>query len=392
MNDQNRSGSEVVNICIAGDYCPAQGKQDQQRRKHPASIDWGTDANLFEKSDYILVNLECPITTRDEPIRKTGPALKTNPEQADIFTTYGVNVVSLANNHIMDMGRNGLQDTLNFCKANGVQTFGAGENAAEASRPLILRHGNITLGLIAIAENEFSASSEDKAGVNPLDLVNNYYQIVKLKKEVDIVLVIYHGGNEHYPLPSPRMRKTLRCFVDWGADAVFSHHAHMVSGMEIYHDAPIFYGLGNFIFDSKKPKHDDWYIGMMIFLKVSKTGINGYEIFPFLQSHGNKTVEMLQGESKNHFMVDFKNLSEIITNDLALTAKWDAFCQEKKKFYLGNFFGFNRIERMLHKRFSIWPFWKVKAKNLLVTRNYVNCEAHHDVLISALNSESEKTR
>ena len=97
-----------------------------------------------------------------------------------------------------------------------------------------------------------------------------FNQIQEAKSKADFIVVVAHGGHEHYNLPSPRMKKWYRFFVDAGASAVVTHHTHIISGYEVYKDAPIFYSLGNFLFDWEGERNKPWNKSMIIRLHFEK--------------------------------------------------------------------------------------------------------------------------
>lgn len=381
---RNHSGN-VVDLLFLGDCDPSI----KQVAAEPAKVLITQEAKkeIFDQMDYVVVNLECPLTNSSEKLPKSGPHLQADPNDVEVLTELGINVASLANNHILDRGKSGLLDTIANCERRKIKVVGAGKNIHEASKGLILKEKGVSIGLLSITENEFSVASQNQAGANPFDLINNTYQISTLKQAADFVFVIYHGGNEYYPLPSPRVKKTLRYFVDCGADAIISHHTHIVSGMEFYKGAPIFYGLGNFLFDSAKDRPAEWYSGVMVHLSVSNKGIEYHQVIPVFHSKGKTRIEILEGESKDRLLEEFKRLSAIIDDQEKLELEWQGFCRKSRKTYLSNFFGFGRVERLLYKRFSFWPFWKVSARRIKTIRNYIKCEAHQDVLVDALISK-----
>ena len=110
--------------------------------------------------------------------------------------------------------------------------------------------------------------TEKNPVVIPLIRSAVFYAIEEAKKKADFVVVIAHGGHEHYNLPSPRMKKWYRFFVDAGAHAVVGHHTHIISGYEVYKDAPIFYSLGNFCFDWEGLRNMEWNNGMLVEVKI----------------------------------------------------------------------------------------------------------------------------
>lgn len=144
-----------------------------------------------------------------------------------------------------------------------------GPNIKEATKPLIVTVNDLRVAILNFAENEWSTAGPDKAGASLLDLIDNYYRIHEAKQKADFLLVILHGGNEYYPFPSPRMKKTCRYFVDIGANAVICHHTHVPSGLEIYQDAPIVYSTGNLLFDWPERKPEDWCKGYIIELIIN---------------------------------------------------------------------------------------------------------------------------
>lgn len=212
------------------------------------------------------------------------------------------------------MGEQGLFDTLDCCKRAGLKTVGAGGNIEEATKALITTVNGINIAILNVAENEWSIAGPDRAGASPVDLIDNYYSINETKQKADFILVILHGGNEYYPLPSPRMKKTCRYFVDIGTHAVVCHHTHVPSGLEIYNDAPIVYSTGNLLFDWPGERPDDWYKGYMAELSIMRGKVNSLCLLPYTQCDLKPTIRPM-GEDINDFFLDILKFSDIIKND-----------------------------------------------------------------------------
>src|SRR5690606_21014007 len=194
---------------------------------------------LFAQSDYNIVNLEAPVTESNSKILKTGPHLKSEKESTlEILKALNINLCTLANNHVLDYDEQGVLDTINFCKENNIQTVGAGKNKEEAAKVFYLDSDVGKVAIINIAENEWASATDTTAGANGMDLIDDIKTIQEAKSQSDFVFLIVHGGHEYYNLPSPRMQKQYRFYVDNGADAVIGHHTHCISGMEIYKDKP----------------------------------------------------------------------------------------------------------------------------------------------------------
>lgn len=111
-----------------------------------------------------------------------------------------------------------------------------------------------------------STSPRRGPGSAPIDLVDNYQQITAAKKLADVVIVTIHGGNEYFPYPRPGLRKMCRHFIDLGVDAVICHHPHVPGAYEVYEGKPIYYSIGNLVFDQNLPK-PGWEEGYFVELK-----------------------------------------------------------------------------------------------------------------------------
>jgi hypothetical protein len=377
----------MIEILIAGDLC-TDGRIEEKILSNPNWNCFQNISDVLSSKDLSIVNLECPLTTSIKKIIKSGPSIKADPKTISILTSGYFDVVTLANNHILDFGKNGLEETINICTQNSIKHVGVGKDLKEASKPLFIKIKNKKIGIVNIAENEFSVATVNSSGVNPLNPIQNFYQIQAAKNNADIVLVIVHGGNEYYELPSPRFKETLRFFADAGATAVIAHHTHISSGYETYNNVPIFYGLGNFLFD-KINKSDAWHEGYIVKLKFDDILHLAYEIIPYTQCLNSLSLEMMEKKEKRNFLQHLNKLSGIIKNDDELMKKWDKFLLNSQGYYLSILFSLNRLQRRLLKwgTYKNWILWK---KNIPPILNYFTCEAHRDVMAGILKKEINK--
>jgi poly-gamma-glutamate capsule biosynthesis protein CapA/YwtB (metallophosphatase superfamily) len=218
--------------------------------------------------------------------------------------------------------------------------------------------------------------------VNPLNPVNNYYDINAAKKEHDIVLLMVHGGNEFYSLPSPRMKETYRFFIDAGADAVISNHTHCFSGYEVYKHKPIFYSLGNFIYDWPGRAHTDWNNGFVVKLKI--TDKIDFDIIPLKQNNEVPGVFHLNETEKKLFNEKLDQLSAIIADDNKLAAAFNDYCISVQRMYEAFIEpNFGTTIASLRAR-GLFPKLMRGRKRLLLL-NLARCEAHRDVLLNLLS-------
>ncbi len=238
-----------MKILIAGDLVP--------NHRLATMVDNGNVGNVLcsfkpitDAADYSVVNLEAPIVIHStSAIRKSGPALKTGKQVLQLIANAGFGAVTLANNHFRDYGQIGVEDTLATLDGGHIEHVGGGITLKEAQRPLVKELCGGKVALVNMCEHEFSVATEQNGGSNPIVVADVCHQIKAVKKQANYVVLIIHGGHEHFQYPSPRMKKWYRFFVDAGADAVVNHHQHCFSGYEVYCGKPIFYGLGNFCFD-----------------------------------------------------------------------------------------------------------------------------------------------
>ncbi len=348
--------------------------------------------DYFSKSDYNLVNLECPVVDdlKNHKIIKTGPHLRTDKTIYNHLLDLKIKAVTLANNHILDYGELGLKETMTFCDQNNINYLGAGLNLSSAAEPLIINRKGLKIAFVNFCENEWSVSP-NSATANPMNLVDNITQIKEIKKKVDFIVVIVHGGHEHYSLPSPRMVKLYRFYADNGANAVIGHHTHCISGYEIYKEVPIVYSLGNMIF-TKKNNNESWYKGQIAELNFEQQKPVSLLLKGTIQKKDTYQVTFLDCEEEENYRLNLENINTIISSDDKLHNEWVKFVKSNNKLinlispsavlpgrYMKGIFNRSGLSRLLMR--------KAYLKSVL---NHIRCESHKDMLMDILNSEIYK--
>lgn len=359
-------------MIIAGDFYPNNNIPGQF---------WAEGIKDYLNNQVSILNLEGPLTEKTKKIKKIGPQLKINPQWLKFIKQCGFDIVSLANNHILDMGEEGLLDTLNYCNLNGIKYLGAGININSAISPLIIEENGVSIGLLAFTENEFSIATQYRAGAAPVDPIENYYNIRQLANCVDKVVILYHGGNELYPFPRPGLQKICRFYVDAGANAVICHHSHTPSGYEIYKDSPIVYGIGNFYFPNTNDEITDWNYGYSVVLNFNFDKPLSFDIIPhyFVKNE----VSPLTGEQKEKFLHEIQQKSKIIQDQKLLRLEWEKFVRAKQDLYMYYALSYNRYDRMLFRLKFLKPQFFITK--LLLILNYLRCESHHELLINSIS-------
>lgn len=370
-----------MKILIAGDFCP--------RDRVAAAFEKGDYAavlsevrNVTAEVDYSIVNFECPVVKgQGNPIDKEGPNLRCSESGVEAVKYAGFDCVTLANNHFLDYGKEGVVETLKTLETHKIDCVGGGMNFVEASQTFYKDLAGKRLAIINCCENEFSIATATTGGSNPLSPIHQYYAIKEAREKSDFVLVIVHGGHEHFQLPSPRMVETYRFFVDAGADAVVNHHQHCYSGYEVYHDKPIFYGLGNFCFDNPSHRCDFWNEGFMALIDFSD--IMTFSIYPYSQCAGEPKIKLFE---KNKFDSRIKEINTIISNP-------DALQEEIDEFYARVATQHSSIFEPLYNKLYLsakehkWVPTLIGKKRKLCAANYVCCESHRDALMWWLSNK-----
>lgn len=254
---------EDVTIAIAGDV--------MFTRKMPPVLEavsspFKNVENVTKNADLLLMNFENPITTSDIAY-KGDVALKAHPAYTKLAKANLNTILALANNHIFDYGEIGLNDTIKYIKENGMKSIGAGNNKEEATKPIVEEINGRKIVILNYMDQdnfkEYSQSEMPQAtsasnGTGASGSNSGYaaidWDIVKKdidanKQGADLVIVYLHYGNEYSRSPNNHQKEISKKFIDYGADIVVGSHTHVTQGVEVYKNKPIFYGLGNFVFD-----------------------------------------------------------------------------------------------------------------------------------------------
>jgi len=209
----------MQHVIIGGDFAPI-GRSEALLGSEDDSVLLDDLKSLFQEADLVITNLECPLIKHHTPTKEKRPVLGANTICAKGIKRAGIGVVGLANNHIMDHGKEGFDSTIEALRAVGIEYVGAGKSIVEASQMLIKEINSIKLGIVAVAEHEFSIANKHSAGANPLDVIAFARNMARYRNAVDFVIVLFHGGKELHPYPSPRQMDICRFMVEQGASAV----------------------------------------------------------------------------------------------------------------------------------------------------------------------------
>ena len=380
---ESQSG-EILSIAIAGDVCPWHTAIEPVKAGKSSEILQNIQPYL-DAADVSIVQWETPLTNADTPIDKSGPNLKCPPECVDFINSAEFDVALLANNHTGDFDTPPVLETMDILEKNGIAHTGAGKNLEDACKPLYIKKNGFNIGIINIAEHEFGTAGKNKPGCAPLEPLDNIKVIREVADKADITLVIIHGGNEHNPVPSPRMVRTYRAFAEAGASAVINIHTHCPQGIEVWNGVPIIYCPGNFFFPAPWQTFEPdnfWFIGYLPKLSFDKNGAFAIEVTPFIFDHDPCEIKPFTGKQKDNFCKYLAEISAIITDEEEIAKYFDAWCAK---------FGPSQITST--RIFSAqWPIDfknRDQVKQLLPLRNHFTCEAHNELKTNYLRMVEE---
>lgn len=373
----------MYTILIAGDICPI-GNNEPLFRAGDAIGLFNDLLREMKAADLRIANLECPLIDRESPIPKTGPSFGAAPECIRGIKAAGMDVLCLANNHIMDHGPAGLTNTMEVCRAERILTIGAGGNLVEARKIVIAKVGAVRVGLLAMAEHEFSIAGKDSPGANPLDLIDFVRNVRDQRSEFDYLIVLVHGSDEFF-VPTPRIKKTCHFMVEMGANAVIVQHPHVLGGYEDYRGGHIVYGQGAFVMDEEIYRGSpSFHEGFLVKLLVDDSARSQMQIVPFEQSNPGPGARRLSGEREHELLARLEARSRLIQNDEFVEAEWLKYCRENKYGYLNTLLGFGRVTRRLNRRGWLTRLLYTR-RALLGVRNCVCCETHREALQTILD-------
>jgi len=265
---------------------------------------------LGNAADITVANLECPLTDTGTPHPTKPILIRGRPRNVAGLVYAGIDVVSLANNHIIDYDLEGLRQTQDSLAANNILFSGAGANSYEAYQPLFRVKDGISIAFLAACNRTgqydnlqpYLSAGYNKPGFADLTAFQIDRQIRSVKAYADVVIAEMHSGTEYSPVPplgsrfsdanvegdefySPR-GGAIPCFediairhaaIDAGADLVINHHPHQLQGFEVYHNKLIGHSLGDFVFDLNYP---ETFPTLIVNAKIGAGGFYDYSLTP----------------------------------------------------------------------------------------------------------------
>lgn len=369
-------------LVATGDVCPAVGHRLDRcfsAGAEEAAKVYGDVLGELARKELSVTNLETTLSDRGLATASDGPVLRGPPAAVTGVLVGQFDVVTLANNHAMDMGPQALLDSRRLLRQAGVETVGAGEDLAEATRLVIVQRSGWRVGFLAFAEHRRGAATTRKPGTAPLDPGPSCNAVRAARDQCDLLIVLVHGGHEYCTFPSPGVRRDYRALAQAGADAVIGHHPHVVQGMELHGGVPILYSLGNFLFwaDARDvPKL--WWIGLCVRLHFAARRCVRIDVHPVGMNRRTGGARLLRGRRKECFLKWINRLSTYIADTELHERLWRGYCVVRLGYILSTSL---QASRDIGLARGDTPLRRQRAAQL---QALFDCEAQREVAATAL--------
>lgn len=305
INSNNPSTLSFVGDVSLADNWYIAPKYDE-RNKGIYGILSKSVVDIMTKSDLMVANSEFTVSNRGTPLAGKTYTFRAKPERLAIYYEMGVDLVTLANNHVYDYGDQAFLDMLDAFDQYEIPRIGAGKNLDEAKRPYYFIINGYKIAFINANRSEKNimtkGADDNSLGVfrcyDPTNMIN---QIKEVKQNSDYVIAIIHYGKEFSHELEKEQVESSKKYIDAGADVVVGHHAHVLQGIEFYNNKPIIYNLGNFIFNEET-------VDTAIFqIVLNSDGTMDYYILPALQK--DEYTDLLSGIEKKRVINDLNSWS-----------------------------------------------------------------------------------
>lgn len=373
-----------MGILIGADFVPTNSNQKLFEEADVEQLIGLELCNLFRNSDYRIMNLELPLIDYKNPIDKYGPNLLASTRSINAYKKLNVDIMTLANNHIMDQGEEGLYSTVKILQEANIQYVGLVGNSFENNQFTCFEFQNKKVGIYACAEHEFSTLNLWENRANPYIENATNLHIQDLKKQCDYVIVLYHGGKEYYRYPSPELQERCRNMVSSGANLIICQHSHCIGCEEKYKESTIVYGQGNFLFDIS----DNHYCKTGLLININSKFEIDY--IPIVKK-GN-TITIAKTNERNKILEEFYERSNKVNDDF-VNENYNEFSKEMLDKYIWILSG---KETLLFRIINKCSFGKLRKyylrkkynrKQLMKIYNCLICEAHKELLIKGLENK-----
>lgn len=275
----------------------------------------GEVRDRLRAADLTFVNLECPLSAIQAHARPGGDLVFcADPDTVQVLLDAGVDVVTLANNHALDAGTRGAEDTMQVLEQNCIAYTGGRPEPMDPEEITYLRLGSTRIAFVAYTDLDVWHESMCKVDD---DMANALAHVREAADNADLVIASYHWGVEYEKQPTNRQRELAHATIEAGADIILGHHPHVMSGIEAYRDGVILYSMGNFVFDQREAP--DGRMNTAIFnLYVTPGERIDVVIVPLYIPRPDFAPRLVSEERGTEILAELAELSADLGTDLAI--------------------------------------------------------------------------
>jgi len=310
-SEEAKEEPKIATLSFTGDVSLADNWHIAPKYDRAGGISGILGENMLEtmkNSDFLAVNSEFTVSSRGSALKGKMYTFRAKPERLSIYYEMGVDLVSLANNHVYDYGKDAFLDMLNAFDEYKIPRVGAGKNLAEASKEYIAEINGFKIAFIGASraeKNVYTPGATDSTpGVfwcyDPTNVINKIKEL-RARDDIDFIIPLIHFGRENSHDLEKAQVESAKAYLDAGADVIVGHHAHVLQGVEIYNKKPIIYNLGNFLFNAEV-------VDTALFqIKLKSDGSMEYYMLPALQK--DSRTELLEGSEKQRIIDNLNSWS-----------------------------------------------------------------------------------
>lgn len=380
-----------MKILIGGDFAPTSFNFELFEKGDLNSLYTNEMVEYLNQFDYRVFDFETVFDGRGQKIQKCGPYMIAPESTLPGIKGIHPDLLILANNHINNLGKDGILHTEEILDREGIDHIGAGKDIEEARKVLFLERDGLKIGFYACAEHEYNAADENTAGVNAYDPLTVFDDIREAKKQCDQLIVFFHGGVIQYRYPLKGERRALRKMVDCGADLVVGQHTHCIGCQETYKGRNIVYGQGDFLF--ARPTRNEYRAsGLLMEVDITKESlIVNYKV----RIKPQDTIRMANAAEKKEVLDAFYARSRNLLSDEKMNGIYHEFMESKKRKYFGELMGkkgrsyiFRGLGKLFGNKYVDWEVnRKFRQDNWLSLDNDLTCESHKEIFTDLVNDK-----
>jgi poly-gamma-glutamate synthesis protein (capsule biosynthesis protein) len=366
-------------ILIVGDLFPTEQNVSFFSKGDIDSLFGKEIVDLFGKADYRVCNLEGALSDHPDKCRKTGPVKLVPTKAVEAYKKLGIDLCLLANNHATDGGHKGMVETMRTLDGAGIKHIGAGRNEKEIVRSFVQNVGGMNIGFYNVSERMYNKPTKETAGAWLYDEYIVCQELEQLKKECDYLIVIYHGGIEKFPYPSPETKKRFYRMADCGANMILAQHTHCVGCEEWYNGSYLLYGQGDFLLKNFAPGLTDSGLIIELVIENGNVGIKKHLV--------NSIDNMFVRYNEKQDLSEFDERSKKVNDDDYVYKQLQKFCDNELQLYLTAFKSPSklrtRLKRFFPKAYKMW-LYRYNERDLMFTLHTLRSEQNRETAIVGL--------